>query len=285
MKIENPFLGKIFNYFDAPIRYIYCRFGFLSKVLNKLMFWKLYTSNFKALDEKFIELETILNKHKIDIKDKVVLELGPGNSYINAYNFLMNGAKKVILVDKFPRVIEGEKQKEFLSNELNFIKEKYKVQNLDFVENGLIDSNKIQVIASDITEVNDLEEIDFVYSISVFEHIKDVKENIEKLSQIVKKGGLMFHKIDFRDHYNFNRPFLFYKYTDKQWFNYYTKEGLSFTNRIRYGDFIEMFSDANFKIIEEEKSHFPMNETKIDSTFQGRDDLDIGILKILVEKK
>ena len=71
----------------------------------------------------------------------------------------------------------------------------------------------IEFIGRDLTSVTLKEKLDFACSISVFEHIRDAEGNIKKLSYLIRKGGFMYHKIDMRDHYNFNNPFLFYKYS------------------------------------------------------------------------
>jgi len=281
LKIKNNFLSGIFNIFDFPIRFIYCRFS-----LNKLFFWKFYSSDFNKLDKKFEEMKIFLKKNKFNFKNKICLELGPGNSYLNAYNFLLLGAKKVILVDKYPRYITTEKQKEYFLKEIEFIKKKYKKKNLFFIKNSEIDPNFIEFIPKGLTEIKKEIKVDFVYSISVFEHIKDVEKNIKKLGQIVKKNGLMYHSIDMRDHYNFNKPFLFYKYSKNTWEKYLTKLGVSYTNRIRYSKFKKLFEKYGFETIYEETKKFDLKKYKISKEFDLNDkSLNIGVTKILLKIK
>jgi len=276
MEFRNRTFNYIWNSCDLPVRFGYTQLGFLSKFLNKMLFWKLYFSDFKKLDEKFEKIFLELEKNNIFIKNKVVLELGPGNSYINAYNFLAKGAKKVILVDKYPRYIKTEKQRDFVKKELSFIKKKYGLEK-NFFE------DKIEVIGKELMEV-EITDVDLIYSISVFEHIKDVSENIKKCYSILKQGGFMIHTIDMRDRYNFNRPFLFYKYSDKKWERYLTKEGLSYTNRWRCNDFKKEFEKNGFKIINANLEKFPMVERKIDSKFQKREDLGVGKVDFILKK-
>jgi SAM-dependent methyltransferase len=272
MKVDNKFAGYFYNKFDLPIRLLYSKLH-----LNKLFFWKFYTSNFEKLDLKFEEINDLLNYNKYTLKNKVFLELGPGNSYINTYNFLMNGAKKVILVDKYSRHIKTKKQKKFFDEEQNFIKNKYKNKKIDF--------KKISFIPKDLTKIKLKDKVDFVYSISIFEHIKDVEGNIKKLGEIVKKGGIMYHSIDMRDHYNFNNPFLFLKYSKKIWNKYLTKEGVSYTNRIRYSEFKKLFEKYGLEIINEEVERYNLPKN-ISKEFDKNDkDLDIGIWRVLLRRK
>lgn len=279
MEVSNNFLGYFYNKFDFIIRFLYCKLPFISRAL----FWKLYSSDFKKLEEEFKELDKILKNYNFKLKDTVCLELGPGNSYINAYNFLMNGAKKVILVDKYPRQIKSKKQRDYFNQELEYVKKKYGKDSLFFIKNNKIDENYIEFKRGDLSEIDINQKVDFVYSSSVFEHIKNVEANIRKLNEIMEKKGLMYHKIDMRDHYNFNNPFLFYKYSNKTWNKYLTKEGISYTNRLRYNDFRQLFSKYKFKIVKEVKRRFSLKSKKIHIKFQNKD-LDIGILKILVRK-
>jgi len=281
LNIKNELLSNIFDVFDVPIRFIYCKIPFLSK----LVFWKLYTSDFNKLDKKFEEMNIFLKKNKFNFRNKICLELGPGNSYINAYNFLLLGAKKVILVDKYPRYITTAKQKEYFMKEIEFIKKKYAKKDLKFIKNSEIDSKFIEFIPKDLTEMNKQINVDFVYSLSVFEHIKKVEKNIKKLSQIVKKNGLMYHSIDMRDHYNFNSPFLFYKYSKNTWEKYLTKLGVSYTNRIRYSEFKKLFEKYGFETIYEELEKFDLIPTDISKEFDNANkDLNIGIFKALFRK-
>ncbi len=110
--------------------------------------------------------------------------------------------------------------------------------------------------------------------------------NIKKLEEIVKRGGLMYHSIDMRDHYNFNNPFLFLKYSRNVWERYLTKEGVSYTNRVRYSEFKNLFEKYGFKILNEEKEKFPLKKIKVSKDFDQEDeDLDVGLWRVLLTKR
>ena len=204
---------------DALVRFLYCRLPGINFALNRLLFWHLYASRISQLDARFEEARQMLTRSHFDFRGKTVLELGPGNSRLNAYNFLMNGVRKVILVDKFPRYHVSRRQKEFADTELGCIKKKYAKTSLPFQDSaGRLKADRLQFISGDITSL-DLPPVDFIYSISVLEHIKTPATFIKKCADFLKPGGLMFHHIDLRDHYNFDHPFLFYKYSIKRIFN------------------------------------------------------------------
>lgn len=282
MKVSNKYISFFFNNFDFLIRFLYCRIPFL----RRLLFWQLYSSNFKELNRQFKQIERVLKKYKINLQGKVVLEIGPGNSYINAYNFLVLGAKKVILVDKFPRLTNSKKQKLFLQQELAFFKQTHKLKNLFFIKNGKINPRYINFIADDLNNLN-LKNIDFIYTNSVLEHVKNIKEIIKTMKRFLRKEGYMYHQIDMRDHYNFDNPFLFYKYPDIIWNKFLTKEGISYTNRWRYDDFIKIFEKYNFKKVWEKKKRKKfLPSVKLAKRFRKKrkENLEIIELKILLKK-
>lgn len=284
MKVENKILAFFFNTFDFPIRFVYTQLGPISVLLNKGMFWKLYSSDFRDLDKKFEETYQLLEKNKVEIKDKIILELGPGNSYINAYNFLLKGAKKVILVDKFPRNFNSKKQKQFFNQELDFIKEKYNKKNLFFVKNENLDSKYIEIIKGELSNIDSKQKVDLIFSISVLEHIKDINSNIKSMYNILRSGGFMYHKIDLRDHYNFNSPFLFYKYSERTWNKYLTREGLSYTNRVRYDEFLDLFKRDKFKVKYINSIKYIGKESLFSNEFKNRLDLKIGKMSLILKK-
>ena len=79
----------------------------------------------------------------------------------------------------------------------------------------------------------------------------------------------MYHKIDLRDHYNFNKPFKFYKYSNWTWNNLLTKEGVSYTNRLKINEYNNIFKDN--KLLE---------VTKITKKIGNK----VGILEVILKK-
>jgi len=226
----------------------------------------------------------LFKKYNITIEKSTIIEIGPGNSNILAYNFLMLGARKVILVDKYPRVTKSEKQREFFKNEITYIKQKYN-RNPPFIENDLDDADFLEYIPRELTDLT-IKNIDIIYSNNVLEHIKNVEINIKSMSRILKPGGYLYHNIDLRDHYNFNKPFLFYKYEDQTWQKYLTREGVSYTNRLRYDDFIRMFKKNGFEVIHYQTTKQECDMSFLSSKFKSKDidSLQTTGLSILLKK-
>jgi SAM-dependent methyltransferase len=288
MQLNNKFLSSIFNAFDMPVRFVYSHFSPIRKMLYK----KLYSSDYKSLDEKFNYFDTLFKQHNVNINDKIVMEVGPGNSLILAYNFLFKGAKKVILVDKYPLnsyknsdfdIKKDKLQLNYFIREREFLKLKIGTENAEMLFSNIEKQNLIEFIASDLDEIKFENEVDIIVSNSVFEHIYNPKNSIIASAGILKNNGIALHSVDLRDHYNFKRPFLFYKYSEKVWEKYLTKLGVSYTNRLRANHLKDIFLDAGFQILYKNEINLPLNEKKINSHFKGRSDLDISQIDLLLK--
>jgi len=279
--LDNYYINFLLNKSDFLVRFFYTKLN-----LNKF-FKNKYRSNIKKTDDNFKQLNETINKFNFNFEDKICLEIGPGNSLIVAYNLLMNGAKKVILVDKYPRWNNSYTINELQKKEINYIKKKYNKPNLFFIKDDKLDKQYIKFIRGDITQISLTEQIDFVLSFSVLEHIKNIEEVVSSLSSILSNNGLSYHFIDLRDHYNFNSPFLFYKHSNYIWDRFLTKEGVSYTNRLRYDDYIRIFFNNNFSVIYENKIFFSLDKNQhISADFINKDlsILKIGQLSILLRK-
>jgi predicted SAM-dependent methyltransferase len=196
----------------------------------------------------------------------------------------MLGARKVILIDKYPRIIKSGKQREYFKNEITYIKQKYN-KNPCFITNDLVDVCFLEYIPRELTELT-INNVDLIYSNNVLEHIKNVELNIKSMSRILKPGGYLYHNIDLRDHYNLNKPFLFYKYEDQIWQKYLTREGVSYTNRLRYDDFIRMFKENGFEVIHYQTTKQECDMSNLSSKYRSKDidSLQTTGLSILLKK-
>ncbi len=289
MKINNRILKFILIRFDFIIRFIYCKLPFINIIIPKLLFWKLYKSNYTGIAQTFESIHDLLHENNFSLKNKIVMEIGPGNSYLNAYLCLARGASKVILVDKFPRNLRTKKQIDFCKGEIEFFKENNYAGEIRYIdeESCHLNNDYITFIAGELPHLTIKDKVDFIFSITVLQLIKDLEPYISIMSKIIRKDGFMYHQMDLKDKYNntVESPFLFYKYSDFAWECLLTKEGTSYANRLRYSDYIDLFEKYGFKIIWQQTEKKPVENITINKKFQGRSDLDIGYLKILLKKK
>jgi glycosyltransferase involved in cell wall biosynthesis/SAM-dependent methyltransferase len=269
MRIKNKLTSEFFNRLDFLIRFLYCYLP----VINRLLFWKLYSSNLESLNQEFLKMKSLLPKN-FSFLDKKCLELGPGNSKLLAKKIVFEGGEHVVLIDKFPRQKKSQKQQEFEDQENLFLVGKSR---------GKGGTKTIEFIAGDINSIRIKQKFDFIYTTSVLEHLKKPADVLNSLSKLLSENGLVYHSIDLRDHYNFSEPFLFYKYSYWVWEKLLTREGVSYTNRLRWGDWQKLFNQSGFEIVSQEISRFK-NRKPVNRLFKNRGDLDVGIVKVVLKK-
>ena len=272
--------------FDFIFRFLYCRAG-LFRIINALH-PKIYHSDYESLNGYFEVMIFHLDRLKFEISGKSVLELGPGNSYINAYNFLHRGARNMILVDKYPRYSESEKQKSFIRRERDYFKSLRQTERCDYLDGKTCepDPRYIRFMAGDLCDLDVGEQVDFIYSIAVLQHIRDLPRYIRKMSDLLREGGMAFHAVDLKDKFHFfGNPFLFYKYSDRVWDRFLTEESVTYTNRLRYREYVDLFAANGFELVWESVLEYDVPPVNLARRFAGRDDLHVGDAQFLLRKK
>ena len=86
---------------------------------------------------------------------------------------------------------------------------------------------------------------DFVYSVAVFEHVRQVAAAARRSFQLTAPGGYGVHFIDLRDHRDFSRPLDFLAMTAEEW----QAESGGSENRLRHHEHERIFRDAGFEIV------------------------------------
>lgn len=211
----------------------------------------------------------------LDIRDKLILEIGPGNSLAMAMLFIAHGAKKVYLVDRFKHLFWDNRDIDCHKKIMEEIKESGApyassvVNSISFDNNRNtinFDSNKIEYRCTDTTILPFADDsIDCVFSNAVLEHVHNSKQVINELARVTKKGGIGIHEIDFRDHFVKQKPLRLLRYPEWLW-NIMSWNRPGYTNRLRFSDYLSLFKLAGFDI----QKHLTIRE------YKG----DIGILKL-----
>ena len=213
------------------------RFGPKSKMA--LIFWHIYdnwstkrrfnagkieltsgsTHTHKLLSESLRYIDQVFDDYlaysaiPVDLlRDKRILEIGPGDNVGVALKFLGTGAKQVVCLDKFFSKYDWEQQSKIYQSLRDQCSEGEK-QIFDEVidlENGLkAGSQKLSYLyGSGIEEAEKIlepESFDLIVSRAVFEHLYNPDSAFSVMSRLLKPGGYMLHKIDFKDHGVFSK--------------------------------------------------------------------------------
>ncbi|MCD2451822.1 class I SAM-dependent methyltransferase [Methylicorpusculum oleiharenae] len=186
------------------------------------------------------------------LKNKLLLEYGPGDLPGLALIFYAKGAKKVFCVDRFPLLSLSE----FNIKTINSIIEKLSPDEQhrakeSFNKFGEPSSGfrteciEYLITKKGLSNLNNT--IDFVYSRAVLEHVNNLRSTFDDMYRALRTSGIALHKVDLKSHgLHQDNPLDFLKWPDYLWAVMYCNKGVP--NRYRLNKYKEIIESTAFKI-------------------------------------
>lgn len=214
----------------------------------------------------------------VPIEDGVYYEFGAGWDMVSVIGMSLYKMKKCICVD-ISRLVHSELIERTIgyyvknADRLNISKPSIKGKlSEDNVEAFLKDNFNIEYCAPCDARDTGLPEgsVDYIASNVTLEHISrvDIEKIMKECRRILKDGGIISLNIDYSDHYShFDKSISAYNYlqfSDEEWKRYNTS--LQYQNRLRNCDYLQIFEQAGFTVLEMEPLRYtPENEKELDS--------------------
>jgi hypothetical protein len=206
-------------------------------------------SKLKRVDATYLRLSIILNRLNIDLKDKVVYELGSGWFPAMPYFFLFKfQVKKVLTFD----INKHFNVKTILELNHLFAKIYNCTITVKPTNNYRLPADIDYFPNCNILE-QEIHNADIVFSRYVLSHMNeiDVVEFHKKLKNSLKKGSHIIHFIspsDLRQHGDDSiSTHDFLKYSKSEWNKIHTK--FDYHNRIRLPQFLEVFNNCGLELL------------------------------------
>lgn len=277
------------------------RDGFLWIISRIPVFWifdRIWINSADYYVSFFDRFYSIIKRAKIDYKGKSILEIGTGSSIGMGYSFLVTGAKNFTASDSQRSLNMSKKAVDIEKRLIQMVENKYdtniagkfvKIDEEKIIPIKNLHFRKLDVTLSDI----DLsKKYDLIISVAVLEHIRKdkVETALKNMIALLNKNGRMIHHIDLRDHFNFNRPFNFYKYSESEW-SRLTNFGVFYTNRLRVEDYVKLFEKGGFEVTylrrNRKKIDIKKIKAKANIKFQNYSDRDLQswMMEIALQKR
>ena len=187
-----------------------------------------------------------------DVKEPVILEIGPGDGIATAIYSRVYNSPKVYLIDieefadtnikKYKEIILSLKNEKNFENinlsSLNNLSHLLKEFNTYYLTNGVKSFKKIENLS-----------VDYIFSHSVMEHIRlsSLDAMIKEMNRVLKVGGLVSHNINYKDHLSDSLNNL--RFSKSIWeSNFFANSGF-YTNRVPAIEMHKKFIDSGFEII------------------------------------
>ncbi len=221
-----------------------------------------------------------------------VLELGPGDSLFTTVISKAMGASNTWLVDAGAFAIKNIDSYLGLINLLRkngfsspFVQDPQTLCDVlrecngEYLTEGVISLSKLKS-----------DSINFCFSNAVLEHIP--KNDFEKLAcelkRVMKPEGICFHRVDLKDHLGGGLNNL--RFSDAIWEGAIFRNSGFYTNRIRFGEMVNIFESAGFdvnlpRVIRWDS--LPIDHSKLDILFKQLegDDLLVSGFDIMLKPK
>jgi len=146
------------------------------------------------------------------LKDKTVLEIGPGDNIGVALRFLAAGAKRVVCIDKFVHYQDGPVHLRLYRTLRSNLPPEDQARFDQVVSLGdtvKVDSGRFEWIYGKGVEDTDSlfapGSFDVIVSAAVLEEIYDTDLAFHKMDRLLAPGGHTIHKIDLRDYEMFHK--------------------------------------------------------------------------------
>ena len=209
------------------------------------------------LDRYVLNLVNKVNLHCNGIRNKSILEIGPGDHLASGLAMLALGAKSYTAIDRFPGNYNNPKANKWYE----YLKKNwpYGAWPDEISITTWLDSKKVFKINGGIEELSLDRQYDIVCSYAVGEHVSDVSKFAESHRRILKSNGVAMHHIDFGGHRwdKFGDPFLFLKFPNFVWRIMGSARGEP--NRIPMSGFTKVFHAAGLHVSVHDEISFEIN--------------------------
>lgn len=169
---------------------------------------------------------------------KTVLEVGPGDAIVLAPLFIRAGAKRYVAIDRFLGDMYATPHADALYTELR------KVVTLPPDWKRHVDGYRVPIE----TAQESLREVaDVIVSYNVLEHLHDLRAAFRSMALLLKKDGVMSHRIDYAPHDIWRscaNPLEFLTVPDWLWALMGSNRGIP--NRVRHGVVMRALAEVGF---------------------------------------
>lgn len=211
-----------------------------------------------------------------------LLELGPGDSMSTALIAHVHGAKEVLLVDAVAAARQNTEPYRLLANHLE-THDGHRIPPSALEScDALLASCNARYLTDGLVALRNLPSasVDFILSHAVLEHVRreEFEVHLLELHRILRTGGIMSHRIDFKDHLGGALNNL--RFSSRWWESpLFVRSGF-YTNRLRASELLGMLRDSGFecRIVKQDIwPHPPIRRSQLFEEFARLADDDLRI--------
>ena len=185
----------------------------------------------------------------LDLANKVILELGPGDTISSAIMSKAYGGRAILIdaadyttknLDEYHLLFETLCAKGFTPPDVKRVSSLKQLLNIceaSYLTKGISSMRAVESGS-----------VDLIYSQAVLEHVRknEFFDIMLECRRIIRDNGIISHRIDLKDHLEGGLNNL--RFSEKVWeSNFFVKSGF-YTNRIRYSAMVGLMERAGFEV-------------------------------------
>lgn len=233
-----------------------------------------------------------LNGANKSLEDKVVLELGPGQTPDLLFAAYMLGARKAIGCDVASYAPDDYTEVASYAETLEWLREfdesslgsRFSLNPGRIEGRKQFDEDELYIHQYDGVHLPLADEsIDILWSKSVLEHVKKPGDLIDEMYRVLKPGGIMCHIIDLRDHMTLVNDadwLRFLRYGDRLWENM-SSNRTTWCNRYRSPKWKSIFNSSGLLIAswseERQSFHDSYSRNELAAEFSRYTDEELSV--------
>lgn len=211
---------------------------------------------------------------------KTCLELGPGDSLASAVIAHALGAKRTYLVDVGAFAEPRIETYRDVATEL--ARRGYPAPDVSgFTStNEMLTATGAVYLTDGLASLRSIEtgSVDVIWSQAVLEHVRlaELPAVLAELRRIIAAGGVMSHRIDYKDHLGGSLNNL--RFPQALWESEFMARSGFYTNRVRNSEFLELMRGARFELSDVKAGRWaalPMGRSKMAAPFRTLDEDDL----------
>ena len=261
----------------------------ISRLPIKYSYWKKINIFKHGSMEDFDYSKNIFEGHFHDmsqyanIDNPLIMEIGPGDSLFSMIYSRKYSSNKFYFIDTNNFANKDTELYSILIKKLlteSFLEDFKIKKNFNFQE--LLDFCRASYMTNGLKDLKNIKSnsIDFIFSHSVLEHIRlfELEETINQIYRILKKGGVVSHNINYKDHLDEGLNNL--RFSENLWESKLFANSGFYTNRVPAVKMHSLFRKKGFNILKENFGSWeklPIKRSKISRDFNKFSDKDLSI--------
>lgn len=216
------------------------------------------------------------------VRNKTIVEIGPGDVIPHGLLFIGAGAKQYIAIDRFAGDVSGASAQKLYAALIKSAPERIQkgLGNLGLTPyqypwlKSVQGVTRVKLVRSSIEDIDpeQIENVDIIISFNVVEHLSNTHKAFTNMARVLNSDGLMVHRVDYGPHglwKSYKNPLSFLSVPKVLWLLMGSNKGCP--NRTRHSQVLSTLDNCGFHSTARKTGFFSAEEAEAIRPFLPKD--------------